>query len=75
MARCENAPKQSQGLSSQESDRHDSQRLVSSLTIGDVMVDVDRAIGISPSIGLNIGEEIDRVMQIAEYFIQWCMQE
>ena len=62
MARCENAPKQLQGLSSQGSDRHDSQRSVSSLTIGDVMVDIDRSIGMSPSIDLNLSEERDRAM-------------
>lgn len=75
MARYENPPKQSQGLSSGERERRDSQRSMSSLTIGDVMVDVDRTIGTSSSIGLNINEEIERVLQIAEYFIRWCLKE
>ena len=54
----------------------DFQPLVSVITMDDVAVDVDRSIKISPSsMRLTIREEIDRVMQISEYFIQWCIKK
>jgi hypothetical protein len=54
----------------------DFQRLVSVISMDDVVVDVDRSIGIFPSLaGLNTWEQVNRVMQISEYFIRWCIKE
>lgn len=75
-ARQEKAQKQSHGLSDQSAQPRHSQREVSFLNIGDIVVDVDRTIGTSPpSMDVSIDEEIDRVLQISEYFILWCIQE
>lgn len=53
----------------------DFQRLVSVISMDDVVVDVDRSIGIFPLAGLNTWEQVNRVMQISEYFIRWCIKE
>lgn len=74
--RREEAQKQSHGLPDQSSLPRHSRREVSSLNIGDIIVDVDRTIGTAPpSMGVSFDEEIDRVLQISEYFILWCIKE
>jgi hypothetical protein len=51
------------------------QQLASVIGMDDIVVDVNRSIGISPSMRLTTGEEIERVMEISEYFSWWCMKE
>ena len=56
--------------------RRQLKQLASVILDNDVVVDVDRSIGMSASsMGLTTDEEVDRVREISEYFCRWCMTE
>jgi hypothetical protein len=74
MARCDRSSQGSQELPCRSCQRrHDSHLSASAITMGDIVVDIDRTIGTSRiSMGLTIDQEIERVMEISETFIMWC---
>ena len=75
-AESQKDPKPSQELPCPSHQHRELQQFASVIGMDDIVVDINRSIGISPSsMGLTTGEEIERVMEISEYFSRWCMKE